>query len=190
MGEQQETRHPDRTSDLDLQDLWHRRFPEPRRVVWQNGTLVNDYCPDCALCCGPQAESEPFPMALLDRQISARTSEDFYLLDAHTVSLDQRGCKALGQSGCRQPRQLRPVACNLFPVVLVNRELFLYRRCPASVLIPETAWQDMALRIQDWLNAMPPADINRISMTRRPEDLAARYQNLHLSVQGSCSKAG
>lgn len=181
---EQEVQHLDCASDRDLWELWHRRFPELRRVVWQEDTLVNDYCPDCGLCCGPQAESEPFPMALLDSQISAHTPEDFYLLDAHTVSLDQRGCKALGQTGCRLPRPLRPVSCNLFPVVLVNQSLFLYRLCPASVLIPEAAWLDMALRIQGWLNAMPSADVKRISMTRRPEDLAARYQDLHLSVQG------
>ncbi len=161
---------------------WARLFPEQRHVDFDDCVVTNDYCLDCRFCCGPQKESEPFPMALLDRQISDRTADDFYLLDDHTACLDQRGCKALGPAGCRLDRSLRPVACALFPFVLVNRRLYLYRVCPASMFVDAAALADMGRRIHAWLATLDPADIERISISRRPEDLAAKYLDLNLPV--------
>ena len=65
--------------------LWTGMFPVGLKVALEDGVLVNEYCPQCRFCCGPQAEEKPFPMALLDRQISARTPDDFYLLDSRTA---------------------------------------------------------------------------------------------------------
>ena len=162
--------------------LWRKHFPEPRQLTFLDGVLDNAYCPDCGLCCGPQAESEPFPMALLDRQISERTPDDFHLLDARTVSLDQRGCKSLGERGCRLPRNLRPIACNIFPIVLVKGGLFLYRCCPAALLLPEADWRRMAREVRDFLDKLPGADVRRLAITRRPDTVAAEYVDRRLPV--------
>lgn len=165
-------------------DLWTRTFVEPRRVAFETPVLVNDYCVDCRFCCGPQAEAEPFPMALLDSQVSQRTPDDFYLLDRHTASLDRRGCKSLTPTGCRLEHRLRPVACGLFPLVLVNGRLYLYRTCPASLFVEPGRMLAMARQARDWLETLPEADIARISITRRPEDLAEKYVDLGLPVHG------
>ena len=164
--------------------LWTGMFPVRLKVALEDGVLVNDYCPQCRFCCGPQAEEKPFPMALLDRQISARTPDDFYLLDSRTASLDRRGCKSLGPSGCRLERPLRPLACGLFPLVLVNRRLYLYKICPASMLEPLESFREMAVRARDMLGALPAADVERISIARDPGDLKAKYLVLGLDVAG------
>lgn len=165
--------------------LWTGMFPVRLKVALEDGVLVNDYCPQCRFCCGPQDEEKPFPMALLDRQISARTPDDFYLLDSRTASLDRRGCKALGPDGCRLERALRPLACGLFPLVLVNRCLYLYKICPASMLEPLELFQDMAAQVKAMLDALPCADVDRISIARDPEDLKTKYLDLGLEVAGS-----
>lgn len=172
-----------RMADDELQEYrarWARLFPEVRHVDFDGFVVTNDYCPDCRYCCGPQKESEPFPMALLDRQISGRTPDDFYLLDSHTACLDQRGCKALGPAGCRLERTLRPVACALFPFVLVNLRLYLYLICPASMFVDKAALLDMGGRVHVFLSSLDSADRARISISRRPEDLKAKYLDLGL----------
>ena len=164
--------------------LWRRCFPEPRRVAFSAGSLINEYCPACGFCCGPQEEELPFPLPLLDGQISDRTPEDFYLLDPRTACLDRRGCKALGAEGCRLPRPLRPVACNIFPVVLVGRKLYLYRICPAVMLTPEATILEIARQARDYLNGFSQGELDRLAIARPAEDLAAKYRDLGLSVRG------
>ena len=164
--------------------LWEKRFPSPRNVTFSDGILVNGYCPDCRFCCGPQKEDIPFPMALLDSQISGRTPDDFYLLDNHTAALDRRGCKALTSSGCRLERQLRPVACNIFPIVLVNSRLYLYKVCPAALFLPRELFQKIAGKVGSMLNGLSARDVQRISITRDPSDLASKYEDLGISVCG------
>lgn len=164
--------------------LWRRLFPEPRRVAFAAGSLVNEYCPACGFCCGPQEEELPFPLPLLDAQISDRTPEDFYLLDPRTACLDRRGCKALGAEGCRLPRSLRPVACNIFPVVLVGEELYLYRICPAVMLTPEATMPAIARQVRDYLNGFSHSELEHLAIRRPAEDLAAKYRALGLPVWG------
>ena len=123
-------------------------------------------------------------MALLDSQISDRTPDDFYLLNDHTASLDQRGCKALTPSGCRLERNLRPVACNIFPIVLVNCGLYLYKVCPASLFLPGELFQEIAGKVGSMLNGLSARDVQRISITRDPSDLASKYEDLGISVCG------
>ena len=166
------------------ESLWRKQFPAARKVALEDGVLINEYCPDCRFCCGPQEEAEPFPMALLDSQISARTPDDFYLLDAHTAALDRRGCRALTPAGCRLERRIRPVACNLFPIVLVNGRLYLYKVCPASMFLPEESFRKMAAEIGRMLNELPASDVQRISISRKPSDLAAKYLDLDIPVRG------
>ncbi len=164
--------------------LWKKRFPSPRTVTFADGVLVNEYCPDCRFCCGPQKEEKPFPMALLDSQISDQTPDNFYLLDKHTAALDRRGCKALTPSGCRLERKLRPVACNIFPIVLVNSRLYLYKVCPASLFLPKELFREIAVKVGRMLNGLSAHDVQRISITGDPSDLASKYEDLGISVCG------
>ncbi|MDO5538059.1 MAG: hypothetical protein Q4F72_11095 [Desulfovibrionaceae bacterium] len=163
--------------------MWSERFPEPRPVGFEGTVFRNAYCPDCRFCCAPQAEGDkPFPMALLDRQISGRTPEDFYMLDSHTACLDQRGCRALTDRGCRLENELRPVACNLFPYVLVGMRLYLYLICPASMLLAEERLRAVGSEVHAWLKTLPREDLERISISIAAEDLAARYADLGMEA--------
>ena len=116
--------------------------------------------------------------------ISDRTPDNFYLLDNHTAALDRRGCKALTLSGCRLERKLRPVACNIFPIVLVNSRLYLYKVCPASLFLPGELFQKIAGKVRSMLNGLSARDVQRISITRDPSDLASKYEDLGISVCG------
>ncbi len=164
---------------------WAAIFPSPRDFRFEGGRVLNAYCPDCRLCCGPQEEKEPFPMALLDRQVSERTPNDFHLLDPRTACLDGRGCKSLGPSGCRLETELRPLACGIFPYVLAELRLYLYLPCPASLLLERERLRLVGDQVFAWLSALPRAELERISISRRPEDLRERYLDLGLGFQGS-----
>ena len=111
---------------------WRQRFPLQRDVHFDQGILSNDYCRDCRYCCGPQDCATPFPMKLLPAQQHAHLERDFFLLAPDTACLDDRGCKSCGPEGCLLPRQRRPVACSLFPLVLLDTGLYLYKICPAA----------------------------------------------------------
>ncbi len=173
-------------------DLWSRTFASPLPVSFDGEVVRNAYCPRCRYCCGPQAEGDaPFPMALLDWHVSPRTPEDFYLLDGRTACLDQRGCRALTPTGGRLDNSLRPVACNLFPYVLVDRRLWLYLICPASMLTPRDSLRAMGREVHAWLDGLPAADVERISIGVAPAALAARYLDLEMPpVRGLSSRSG
>lgn len=162
-------------------EKWAALFPDKLSMGFANGVVSNPYCPQCRFCCGPQEETEPFPMALLDSQVSARTKDDFYLLDEHTAALDQRGCRALGPCGCRLDNALRPFACNIFPYVLVNGRLYLYKVCPASLFAEEGEARSLGRQVHAWLASLPEADVRRISITRSCQDLAEKYLDLGLA---------
>lgn len=164
-----------------LQEKWTALFPDKHSMGFAGGVVSNPYCPQCRFCCGPQEETEPFPMALLDSQISARTKDDYYLLDEHTAALDQRGCRALGPCGCRLDNALRPFACNIFPYVLVNGRLYLYRVCPASLFAGEDELLELGRKVHAWLASLSAADVERISITRSDQDLADKYLDLGLA---------
>lgn len=163
--------------------MWSRMFPSPRAVSFDGAVFRNAYCPDCRFCCAPQAEGDkPFPMALLDRQISQSTEDDFYMLDSHTACLDQRGCKALTDRGCRLDNAKRPVACNLFPYVLIEGRLYLYLICPASMLQDEAQLHAIGQRVFVWLKSLPKEETDRISISISPDVLAVRYLDLGLDL--------
>ena len=165
--------------------LWKSMFTSPRNVEVRGGVLTNDYCIDCRFCCGPQPDGdEPFPMALLDRQITRQTGQDLYMIDRHTACLDQRGCRALGPNGCNLKRDLRPVACNIFPYVLINRRLYLYRICPVSMFLSSDRIFELAEVVRLWLDVQPEADIRRISIYRSPDELEEKYIDLSMPIHG------
>ena len=96
---------------------WKKIFKKRRRVEVSSGTLINEYCPDCQLCCGPQPEGDgAFPMKLLDRQISGKEEDVFYMRDKDTALLDFRGCKALGDKGCLCRVRPAPLPAIFFPL--------------------------------------------------------------------------
>ena len=123
---------------------WRQRFPLQRDVHFDQGILSNEYCRDCRYCCGPQDCATPFPMKLLPSQQHAHLDRDFFLLAPDTACLDDRGCKSCGPEGCLLPRQRRPVACSLFPLVLLETGLYLYKICPAVLFLPLDRWLIMA----------------------------------------------
>ena len=161
---------------------WRQAFPAPRELAWRGNWLVNGYCCDCRYCCGPQDNDTPFPMALLPSQIRPDLAEDFYLLDAQTAYMDGRGCKALGSRGCSLPKEHRPLACGLFPLVLANGGLWLYKICPASVLVPLADWLPLAGKARDWLATLPEEHLRHISISLDAATLTDRYINLHMTL--------
>ena len=165
-------------------DAWRQTFREPRELAWRGNWLVNGYCRDCRYCCGPQDSATPFPMALLPSQIRPDLDRDFYLLDAQTACLDQRGCKALGEQGCSLIREQRPLACGLFPLVLANGALWLYQICPASLFVPLAGWMPLAHKAAAWLATLPESDLRHISIELDKTTLTDRYVNLHITLFG------
>ena len=151
-------------------------------VRFEKHFLDNGFCGECRLCCGPQPGDEPYPMALLDSQLSTKTRETFYLLDAKTACLDERGCKALGATGCTLKREERPPACGLFPLVLMDGSLYLYRICPASLFIPMVTWLDLGQKALNWLASLPLTDQRRIAIHLPEHLLLERYSPLYLRL--------
>ncbi len=164
---------------------WKKNFKKKKKVEVRSGTLINEYCPDCLMCCGPQPEEDgAFPMKLLERQMCGREEDVFYMMDKDTAVLDHRGCKALGDKGCVLPRSARPVACNIFPFVVINRRLFLYVPCPLTVLLPEAELQRLAEEVRIWLEVQPEHDIRRISLYGTPCLQTNKYRDLNMPVYG------
>ncbi|MCX4309556.1 MAG: hypothetical protein OSJ28_04525 [Desulfovibrio sp.] len=163
-------------------EKWRPVFTEKKVLDWRDGWLDNDYCADCLYCCGPQGTDEPFPMALLPGQISGRTPDDFYLLNKNTACLGKEGCKSETSKGCRLPRELRPVACGLFPIVLANGRLYLYKTCPAVVFNTLDELAMLAEKAAGWLANFPLDELRHISLNLSSEKLAADYIDLGIEV--------
>ena len=53
------------------------------------------------------------------------------------------------------------------------------------MLEPLETFQAMAAQVKAMLEALPEADVERISIFRDPEDLKAKYLDLGLDVAGS-----
>ena len=154
---------------------WRQRFSLQRDVHFDQGILSNDYCRDCRYCCGPQDCATPFPMKLLPSQQHAHLERDFFLLAPDTACLDDRGCKSCGPEGCLLPRQRRPVACSLFPLVLLDTGLYLYKICPAVFFLPLDRWLVMAREAVNWLVTLAP------EAARHPYPGSYRAGTLHRS---------
>jgi Fe-S-cluster containining protein len=162
--------------------LWRRRFPRRRALLWRDSWLQNGYCRDCRYCCGPQDNSEPFPMALLPRQMRPGLGEDFYLLAEDVAYIADRGCKANDGHGCRLVREKRPVACCLFPLVLANGGLYLYKTCPAVIFTPLADLFDAGRSAATWLANFSPAELSHISLNLQAQTLRERYIYLDIAV--------
>lgn len=163
-------------------DRWRELFPRKRGLRWRGNWLQNDYCRDCRYCCGPQDSAVPFPMALLPSQIHPGLEKDFYLLDADTAYIGAKGCKSDTPHGCRLPLEQRPVACGLFPLVLSNGGLYLYKTCPAVLFSPLIRFADLGLEAASFLRGFSLAELKHISLELPCEKLARDYIDLGISL--------
>lgn len=161
---------------------WEKTFREPRALSWQPGLLANDYCRDCLLCCGPQGECEPFPMPLLPSQMRPGLENDFYLLDPLTPYIGAPGCKSETATGCRLPLAERPIACGLFPIVLANGGLYLYKMCPAVIFTPLSDLLQLASAAGQWLSQFDRQDRDRLSQKISPAILSEKYIDLGIKL--------
>ncbi|MCR4665876.1 MAG: hypothetical protein K5657_01105 [Desulfovibrio sp.] len=160
-----------------LENLFGRSWSSPS-VAWRSTWLENGFCSDCRLCCGPQPGDDPYPMGLLPSQ-RERSPEALYMLDAERACLDERGCKALGEGGCRLERADRPVSCGLFPIVLANGGLYLYKICPAVLFLPLGTWVELAEEAAAFLAGLSICDLRCIAIHIPEETLFQRYIFLH-----------
>jgi Fe-S-cluster containining protein len=122
-------------------------------------------------------------MALLPRQMRPGLEQDFYLLTDNVACLDGRGCKACGSRGCRLKRENRPVACGLFPLVLANRGLYLYKTCPSAIFVPLAEWTAIGSAAAHWLAGFSRMELSHIALTLPAWKLAKNYIALEIPVK-------
>lgn len=163
-------------------DKWQDLASSHAAPVWKDGRLDNAACAECRYCCGPQDNAEPFPMALLPGQIGKDNADNFYMLNKNTAGLGAQGCKSASDNGCRLPVAKRPVACSLFPIVLINGRLYLYQICPAVMFQPLAIFYQLGREIASWLMNFPLEDLQRISISLPEQTLLDRYINLHIQI--------
>lgn len=162
-----------KTSLRDRAAAWRDIFSGRPPFRWADGRIENAWCPRCRLCCGPQAPGdEPWPMALLPRQMaSGNPADDFHMLDGRTACLDRRGCKAHTDRGCRLDRERRPVTCGLFPLVILDGEICFYAVCPAVLL---STVDDLLVMAETAAEELPrmftPEELRMLSVSLPPED--------------------
>lgn len=166
----------------DYVEKWEKEFPAPRSIWWNKNWIENDYCADCRFCCGPQDSDTPFPMPLLPRQLNGREQENFYLLDASTPYLARKGCKADTPHGCRLKLEEKPVACGLFPIVLVNGSLWLYQNCPAVLFSPLVEFLRLGRTAAEWLQQFSWAELRHLSLWLTDTILARNYIDLRIQI--------
>lgn len=161
---------------------WRKQFPEKEILEWRGDWLENGYCSGCRLCCGPQGLDAPFPMALMPDQTGPENEKDFYMLDAATASLDGRGCKSSTAHGCRLPRHKRPPACGLFPFVLANGGIYLYKSCPAALFTPMVELAKMAKDAAAHLRSWDSENLRHLSLELFPSVLAEKYIDMNIQL--------
>lgn len=161
---------------------WREIFRSERALHWDNDWLENEYCPDCRFCCGPQDSATPFPMALLPSQTGPDNVLNFHMLDNATAYLGKDGCLSDTAIGCRLAACQKPLACGLFPIVLVNGGLWLYQNCPAVVFTPLVRFMDMAQKAVPLLLRLPVAELRHISIWLNPDVLARSYIDLRVRL--------
>lgn len=166
----------------DYVERWRAIFKDKRAVRWGKNWLENDYCRDCRFCCGPQDSAAPFPMALLPSQIAPGNAENFHMLDNSTAYLGKNGCRSATVHGCRLTPRQKPVACGLFPIVLVNGGLYLYQNCPAVVFTPLVQFLDIAKKAVKMLLQLPSEDLAHVSIWLNDDVLASSYLDLRIRL--------
>lgn len=166
----------------DYTTRWEKIFREARDLRWEGNWIENGYCSDCRFCCGKQDSDTPFPMPLLPKQDRPGLEKDFHLLDSLTPYLARAGCRSDTDQGCRLPIDQKPIACGLFPVVLVNGGLYLYQNCPSVIFNPLIRFMELAKRAAEMLVQLELADLRRLSLWLTPEALSRSYINLRITL--------
>lgn len=161
---------------------WSKLFAEKPALRWDTNWLENGYCAECRFCCGKQDSATPFPMPLLPEQGRPDLANDFYLLDATTPYLAQAGCKADTVTGCRLKHGQKPMACGLFPIVLINGGLYLYQNCPAVIYTPLIRFMEFAQKAADLLGKLPEDDLRHLSLWFTDDTLAKSYIDLRIKL--------
>lgn len=166
----------------DYYSAWQTIFKKDSTLLWEKNWLENGLCKDCRYCCGPQGSDAPFPMGLLKRQIDQGDANNFYMLDSKTAYIGAAGCKSNTPDGCRLNSEQKPVACGLFPIVLVNGSLYLYQMCPAVLSKPLCVFLDLAQKAADMLVKFKDEDLKNISINLSCDELQRKYINLHITI--------
>lgn len=166
----------------DYYTKWLPLFKETSALIWEQNWIQNSLCKDCRYCCGPQGSDAPFPMGLLARQIGPDNSNNFYMLDSKTAYIGALGCKSDTSAGCRLNAWQKPVACGLFPIVLVNGSLYLYQMCPAVLSKPLSVFLDLAQKAARMLAQFDKEDLENISISLSCDELQKKYINLHITI--------
>lgn len=161
---------------------WQSLIKGESALKWEQNWIENSLCKDCRYCCGPQGSDAPFPMGLLIRQIGPDNSDNFYMLDSKTACIGALGCKSDTPAGCRLKLEQKPVACGLFPIVLVNGGLYLYQMCPAVLSKPLCIFLDLAQKAAEMLAQFDTEDLENISISLSCDELQKKYINLHITV--------
>ena len=156
------------------QNIWKKTFPHKRILKWQNDWLQNNYCKNCRYCCGKQDSNSKFFMPLLNNQLK-NSEEYFYLENENTAYMDKRGCKSHSNKGCKIPREKRPIACNIFPLVLANGQLYFYKICPAILFTPLNVLLNIAQESKKFFNSFSKKDLQHISINLPERIILDRY---------------
>lgn len=162
--------------------LWQKIPKVEKSVQWKYNWLENDWCGDCRYCCGPQGDDAPFPMPLLPSQIGPDNTKDFFMLDRTTPCIGAQGCKSASTSGCKLPPERKPPACSLFPLVLANGRLYLYKMCPAVLNRPLKEFLEIGKQAARYLSNYDRKTLETLSIKLSPEILASKYIDLHLPL--------
>lgn len=166
----------------DYASKWRNLFPQERKLEWDRNWIKNDYCASCRYCCGRQDSDIPFPMPLLPDQYEKNASHEFYMLDARTAYLARAGCKADGPHGCTLARRDKPLACGLFPIVLINGGLYLYQNCPAVIYAPLIRFMEFARDAAQMLMEFPFEQLLHLTICLSREKIIKSYINLHIAL--------
>ncbi|MDR1857031.1 MAG: hypothetical protein LBR22_07735 [Desulfovibrio sp.] len=175
--------HGNVTSEMDdILASWRPHISNPRTLEWRDGWLENGYCRSCRQCCGPQESDVPYPMPLLPSQQGPEAARRFHLLAPDMAYLAGPGCKSATPSGCALPREDRPVACNLFPLALVNGTIQVFMYCPVAWHIPMDRLREIGKGVASWLTDFPPSDLRHLDRRMDPAEASRVYFPLFVSV--------
>lgn len=155
---------------------------EYRNICWEDDKVVNEYCGDCRLCCGPQGDDALFPMALMPWQINGNNNNDFYMMNADTACLGKQGCKSITDKGCKLPDERRPIACGIFPIVLINGRLYLYKPCPATQDFPIEKFINLAKKAAKKIGRLSPEEQRHLSINLSKAVLEKKYIDLETEI--------
>lgn len=75
-----------------------------------------------------------------------------------------------------------PCGLHLFPLVLLERGLYLYKICPAVLFLPLDRWFVMAREAMAWLARLAPQDLERLAIHIPDTSVQERFIDLELPL--------